>query len=312
MKRNFLYILFGEDDIRAEEFIQSVKGELTNEGISYESEIIDCSEVEIFSLLEKILTNPLFVNKKVLILKNFSSLLALESETDFILNPEIKSTLLPLLKSIAGKKESPVIIFIKLSYTKEAESFLKKEGLIKYVINLYQGKDWAIKKELREKAERDGYLIDEGALSLILEYAGDDYTQIYQEYEKAKLYTQNRQITRSLLEEIISPTKRFPIQELGRAFQHKDKKTALLALHSLFLYSGKLENIIGYFAGILFRLLTRSTRRDFAKGEEDYSLWERKEILARLKELTKIDKKIKTTSCDGETLLFKWVAEIWK
>lgn len=302
MKRNPLYILFGADDIRAEEIIQSVKRELTEEGISYESETIDCSEVALSSLSEKILTNPLFVDKKVLILKNFSSLLTLEPETNLILTQKIKSTLLPLLKSIASKKESPVIIFIKLSYAKEVESFLKKEGLIKYVINLYQGKDWAIKKELKEKAQRDGYLIDERALSLILEYAGDDYTQIYQEYEKAKLYTPNRQITCSLLEEIISPTKRFPIQELGRAFRHKDKRTALLSLHSLFLYSGKLENIIGYLAGILFRLLAK----------EDDSLWERREIFAQLKELTKIDKKIKTTGCDGESLLFKWVAETWK
>ncbi|MEO0098323.1 MAG: DNA polymerase III subunit delta [candidate division WOR-3 bacterium] len=293
MRENSLYILLGEDDIRAEEFLSHLKRELEEKGVSYESEILDCEEIDIPTLAERLLTNPLFVEKKLLILKNSSSLFSEKS---------LLEKILPILKKIATTKKSPVLVVAKVIWSKEIESSLKKEGLANYTINLYRGQPWAIKRELRERARREGYIIDEDCLSLILEYAGEDYTQVYQEYEKVKLYAKTQRITRKELEEVISPSRRFPIQELGNAFRNRDRKRALLALHNLYLYAGKLEVIIGYLAAILFRLL----------AEEKNPLWEKREVIWGLKELVKIDKRIKTTSCDGETLLCQWLVSLLK
>jgi|UniRef100_A0A7C3UWU8 DNA polymerase-3 subunit delta len=285
---NSLFVLLGEDDIRAEEFIQEIKEKLRAAGLSFTSETLDCGESDISDIVERLVSLPLLADKRILILKNFASLLSDKEGTKEVLSH---------LKRISSDKESPVIAVVGLSWSKENEVFITKEGLSPYVCNFYRGKDWAIKREVKEKARRDGFIFEEDALSLLLDYTGEDYTQVYQEYEKIKLYAETHRITRPLLEEILSPVKRVTIQELGGAFRRKEKKTVLSCLFNLFLYSEKLENIIGYFTGILFRLL----------AEEKPALWERREIIQRLRELAAIDKRIKTTPCDGESLLFKWL-----
>ncbi len=286
-----LYILLGEDDIRSDEFISDLKTSLKKDGVSFDFETIDCSETEISSLLQKIFTLPLFAAKRLVVLKNFS---------EIALDPKTEEELFPHLSKIAKTRNNPVIIVIKWKWSKEEELIIKRKGLSNYVINFYKGKDWAVKRDFRERAKREGYSIDESALSFLLEYTGEDYNKAYQEYEKAKLYANSNRIDRTIVEEILFPTKRFSIRDFGNAFRNKERKTALLALTNLLLYKEKLENIIAYLVGILFRLLR----------EEKGGVWKKREILSSLRDLARIDKKMKTTSCDAETLLLNWVSQI--
>ncbi|GEM_PF-2066143 len=289
MKKNLtenLYILLGEDDIRNDEFATRLTDDL---GAGVEKIVLNCDEANISDIIEKILTPPLFAAKSIVILKNFSCLLA---------PPERAREIFRLLRRVAQEK-TPTTVLLYWRWSRDAQAIIEREGLGRYVINLYKGKDWAIKRDLKEKAKRDGYLIDEEALNLLLEYAGEDYSQIHQEYEKIKLFTDKRRLTREAIEDIISQTKRWTIQALGQAFKTKNKKEALIIITNLLLYKERVEGIIGYITSIFLNML----------GREDIAPWGKKEIVKRLKELYELDKKIKTSAGDKETLLLKWVGE---
>ncbi len=291
------YLLLGEDDIRSDEFIADLESTLKREGISFEKEVLHCDEIPREQIIEEIVTPSLFFAKRILVLKNFS-LIAFD--------PLTAEEILPLFRRLARMKDSPSVVIVKWVWSREAERLIKNWGLSNCVENFYRGKDWAIKKELRAKARDDGYQIDEDALTLLLEYAGEDYTQVYQEYEKVKTFTDKKVITCKILDEVVSPTKRYSLYELAKAFENKERRKALTILNNLLGYK-RLEVIIGYITGLLLRMLSREKSEEASRGAP--IPWRRDEIARRLKELYEVDKNVKTQSGDKGSLLLRWLAK---
>lgn len=309
------YLLENSDEVTINDAIQKVIKEN-----NFENALISTYDLEENSLtnaLEDLDTYSFLSPKKVIIIKNIEALKAEEN----------KDELEHLYKYIAKPNQDNLLIVVakKLNNTLKMTKELKKNLTVLNVeLNL---SDFA-KKELA------GYILENGAMKMLLDYCKDDLTKLKNECRKLKDYAyQEKKITVSDIENLV-------VVKLGdskdltfafvRSLAEKNKKDALKKYKELLDYNIEPIAIIGLIASqirIIYQVkvlekegLSNRSIADKLGEKSDYRIAKTKELtkyysedelLKLMIELEIIDLKAKSQDVDCNFLIDMFILNLF-
>lgn len=305
MKNN--YLLESEDSLSLEKKVNDIVKKSGFED-AYKS-IYDLEEVDLSLALEDLDTYGFLSSKKIIIIKNISSVLIEDN----------KEKLNHLLQYFLNSNEDNLVFIIdkKLDDRKKFTKDLKK--IIEYIKVSFNSLDY-IKQEL------SSYKLESGVVSLINEYCFDDITKIYNECNKLKQYKcDSREITKDDVL-LLCIKKNSDITNLSfdfiKAIAKRDKKLAFSIYQELI--DGGVDSIsmVGLLASQLrimyqVKILNKKRMSDkdiatslgeksayrITKTKELIDYYNESELLSLIKRLADIDLNIKTNSVDANFLI---------
>lgn len=305
MKNN--YLLESEDSLSLEKKINDIIKKCGFEE-AYRS-IYDLDEVDLSLALEDLDTYGFLSSKKIIIIKNISSITVDDN----------KDKLDHLLQYFSNPNEDNLVIITdkKLDDRKKFTKDLKKK--LEYIKVSFNSLDY-IKQEL------SSYKLETGVVSLLNEYCLDDITKIHNECSKLKDYkADSMEITKN---DIISlcVKKSSDITNLSfdfiKAIAKRDKKLAFSIYQELI--DGGVDSIsmVGLLASqlrIMYQVKVLSNKRmsdkeiadtlgekssyRITKTKELINYYSEDELLGLIKNLANIDLSIKTNSVDPNFLI---------
>lgn len=305
MKNN--YLLESEDSLSLEKKINNIIKQ-TGFDEAYKS-IYDLEEVDIDLALEDIDTYGFLSSKKIIIIRNISSISVEDN----------KEKLNHLLQYFSNPNMDNLVFIVdkKLDDRKKFTKDLKK--VVEYVKVSFNSLDY-IKQEL------SSYNLESGVVSLINEYCLDDITKIYNECNKLKAYKcDSMEITK---DDVVSLCikKGSDITNLSfefiKAIARRDKKSAFSLYQELI--DGGVDSIsmVGLLASqlrIMYQVKVLSNKRmsdkemadtlgekssyRITKTKELINYYSERELLSLIKNLANIDLSIKTNSVDPNFLI---------
>ena len=305
MKNN--YLLESEDSLSLEKKINNIIKQ-TGFDEAYKS-IYDLEEVDIDLALEDIDTYGFLSSKKIIIIRNISSISVEDN----------KEKLNHLLQYFSNPNMDNLVFIVdkKLDDRKKFTKDLKK--VLEYVKVSFNSLDY-IKQEL------SSYNLESGVVSLINEYCLDDITKIYNECNKLKAYKcDSMEITK---DDVVSLCikKGSDITNLSfefiKAIARRDKKSAFSLYQELI--DGGVDSIsmVGLLASqlrIMYQVKVLSNKRmsdkemadtlgekssyRITKTKELINYYSERELLSLIKNLANIDLSIKTNSVDPNFLI---------
>jgi len=305
MKNN--YLLESEDSLSLEKKIDNIIKKCGFEE-AYRS-IYDLEEVDLSLALEDLDTYGFLSSKKIIIIKNISSITVDDN----------KPKLDHLLQYFSNPNQDNLVIITdkKLDDRKKITKDLKK--FLEYIKVSFNSLDY-IKQEL------SSYKLESGVTSLINEYCLDDITKIYNECNKLKQYKcDSMEITKDDVLELCIK-KSSDITNLSfdfiKAIARRDKKLAFLIYQELI--DGGVDSIsmVGLLASqlrIMYQVKILSNKRmtdkeiadtlgeksayRVTKTRELINYYSESELLNLIKRLADIDLNIKTNSVDPNFLI---------
>jgi len=305
MKNN--YLLESEDSLSLEKKIDNIIKKCGFEE-AYRS-IYDLEEVDLSLALEDLDTYGFLSSKKIIIIKNISSITVDDN----------KPKLDHLLQYFSNPNQDNLVIIKdkKLDDRKKITKDLKK--FLEYIKVSFNSLDY-IKQEL------SSYKLESGVTSLINEYCLDDITKIYNECNKLKQYKcDSMEITKDDVLELCIK-KSSDITNLSfdfiKAIARRDKKLAFLIYQELI--DGGVDSIsmVGLLASqlrIMYQVKILSNKRmtdkeiadtlgeksayRVTKTRELINYYSESELLNLIKRLADIDLNIKTNSVDPNFLI---------
>jgi DNA polymerase III delta subunit len=161
-----------------------------------------------------------------------------------------------------------------------------------------------LKTYLYEKTKEEGYILTNGALEKLIFLCGEDYSLIYSELNKLKLYLKEKMITEEAIEKFVGYSFSGKLKTILEAVSYKDKSKFLKNLYG-YLSGAKREELaylIGSLASHLLNIYLKKT--SFA------SSFKESELREKLENLYKIDLMIKKGEAEPEILLLDWGKKI--
>lgn len=183
---------------------------------------------------------------------------------------------------------------------KEYEDFFRNNRLERYVVHLYPLSKNNLKTYLIEKVKEEGYILTNGALDTLIFLCGEDYSLIYSELNKIKLYSKEKLITEELVEKFVGYSFEGKLKTILEAISYKDKEKFFKSLYG-YLGSAKREDI-SYLIGSLASHLLNI----YLKRVSFYSTFKESELRDKLETLYKIDLMMKRGESEPEILLLNW------
>ncbi|MEO0088499.1 MAG: DNA polymerase III subunit delta [candidate division WOR-3 bacterium] len=291
------YLLYGEEDARIEDILRALKKYYFNDE-EYIGSLYKKYDLKEFSLKDILLNfnSPSFFEEiKLGFIKNFD--LAFKKRKK---NKE--ETLTNFFNNLRNNKNKTMVIYLAKSPQKEREyeSFFQTNKLEKHVIYLYPLSKTNLKTYFMEKAKEEGYIFTNGALELLIFLCGEDYSLIYSEFNKIKLYSKEKVISEELIEKFVGYSFEGKLKSILEAINYKDKEKFFKSLYG-YLGSAKREEI-SYLIGSLANHLLNI----YLKKTGFYSSFKEKELKEKLENLYKIDLMIKRGESEPEVLLLNW------
>jgi len=297
-----LYILFGEEDARIEDVLKALKKYYFNdeEYIGPLFKKYDLKESSLKEILLNFNSPSFFEETKLGFIKNFDWVFKRKRKKE---KEEIITNFFNAVKNNKGKT-----LLIHLPYlkekTKEYENFFKKNRLEKYLISLSYLSKTNLKTYLYEKTKEEGYIITNGALEKLIFFCGEDYSLIYSELNKLKLYLKEKIITEETIEKFVGYSFSGKLKTILEALSYKDKNKFFKNLYG-YLSGSKREELpylIGSLASHLLNIYLKKT--SFS------SSFKESELREKLESLYKIDLMIKKGEAEPEILLLNWGEKI--
>ena len=281
----------------------------------------DDATISIYDLEDNLLENALedldtysfLSDKKVIIITNL----------ELLKYEEIKSDLEHLLKYIKNPNKDNLLIIECKNPTNKIIKELKK--VLEVITNSINNKDY-IKTAFKD------YKIDFKAINLLEEYCLDDFTKLVNECNKLKNYKyDDKIITVNDIEKIVEKKLGDP-KDLTFAFSRslalRDRKDALKKYKELLNYNIEPLSIIGLLASqirIIYQvkllekgnsdkeianILGEKSDYRIKKTRELTRLYNEKDLLELMQELSNMDYKLKTEDVDGNNLLEMFILNI--
>ncbi|MEO0097888.1 MAG: DNA polymerase III subunit delta [candidate division WOR-3 bacterium] len=292
------YLLYGEEDARIDDILGALKKYYFNDE-EYIGSLYKKYDLKEFSLKDILLNfnSPSFFEEiKLGFIKNF----------DLVFKKRRKKEKEEILKNffnnLKNNKDKTMVIYLAKSpqKQKEYESFFKINKLEKYIIYLYPLSKTNLKTYLVEKAKEEGYILTNGALELLIFLCGEDYSLIYSEFNKIKLYSKEKLISEELIEKFVGYSFEGKLKSILEAISYKDKERFFKSLYG-YLGSAKREEIPYLIGSLASQLLNI-----YFKKINVYSSFKESELRDKLDALYKIDLMIKKGESEPEVLLLNW------
>ncbi len=291
------YLLYGEEDARIEDILRALKKYYFNDE-EYIGGLYKKYDLKEFSLKDILLNfnSPSFFEEiKLGFIKNFDVIFKKRKKNK-------EETLTNFFNNLRNNKNKTMVIYLAKSPQKEREyeNFFKINKLEKYLIYLYPLSKANLKTYLLEKAKEEGYIFTNGALEIFLFLCGEDYSLIYSEFNKIKLYSKEKVISEELIEKFVGYSFEGKLKSILEAISNKDKEKFFKSIYG-YLGSAKREEIsylIGSLASHLLNIYFKKT--------SGYSSFKERELREKLEALYKIDLMIKKGESEPEFLLLNW------
>ncbi len=296
------YLLYGEEDARIDDILCSLKKHyFKNE--EYIGNLYRKYDLKEFSLKDILLNfnSPSFFEEiKLGFIKNFDLVFKKRKKK------EKEETLTNFFENLKNNKDKTMVIHLAKSPQKEREyeNFFKTNKLEKYIVYLYPLSKTNLKTYLIEKTKEEGYILTNGALELLIFLCGEDYSLIYSELNKIKLYLKEKLITEELIENFVGYSFEGKLKSILEAITYKDKERFFKSLYG-YLGSAKREEIPYLIASLASQLLNI-----YFKKVSGYSSFKESELREKLESLYKIDLMIKKGEGEPEALILNWGEKI--
>ncbi len=222
-----VYFLKGEEEIFKNEFLQSLKKIVVYPELNWN--VYYAEEVDSSTLFHSLFLLPFLSQLKVIVVKNAGDL---PSET-----------MVQISKNADKIPSTNCLILSDSQLPSQAEQLITKIGKVVFFQKptQYQIREW-INKRLRE----DNKCIDFGAISLLLENTGGNFSLIARELDKLISYTGEREnIGLKDVESIGIDTKTYTVFELVDKISEKNTGDSLNILRRLLVSEISPQQIIG-------------------------------------------------------------------
>lgn len=290
------YLLFGEEDARIEDILKALKKYYFNND-EYVGPLFKRYDLKEISLKETLLnfnSPSLFEEVKLGFVRNFDLVFKRKREREEII--------IDFFNTLKKNKNKTLVIYLPYAKerAKEYERFFIKNRLERHLIYLSFLSKTNLKTYLMEKVKEEGYILTNGAIERLLFLSGEDYSLIYSELNKLKLYSKERLISEELVDKFVGYSFGGSLRNILEAISYKDKERFFKSIYS---YLGKIKReeiayLIGSLASHLINIYLKKTVFSFAFKES--------ELREKLEALYKIDLKIKTGEAEPEILLLNW------
>ncbi|MCS7250674.1 MAG: hypothetical protein N2323_07240 [candidate division WOR-3 bacterium] len=292
------YLLYGEEDARIDDILQVLKKHYFNDeeyaGSQYRK--YDLKELSLKDIISNFNSPSFFEEIKLGFIRNFD--LAFKKRKKKNKEEDFAN----FFNSLKNNKDKTMVIYLPKIFQKqkEYEDFFKNYKLEKYVVYLHPLSKSNLKTYLMEKVKEDGYILTNGALDTLIFLCGEDYSLIYSELNKIKLYCKERLITEEVVEKFVGYSFQGKLKNILEAISYRDKEKFFKSLYG-YLGSAKREEI-SYLIGSLASHLLNI----YLKKLSIYSFFKEKELREKIEALYKIDLMIKRGEGEPEILLLNW------
>lgn len=250
-----VYLIYGDEDYLQEMLLKAFKDKLANSDISaFNFDEIDADKATPGEIVSSANTLPVFADKRLVIVKNPSFLIAKKEGEE----PNNKDTEEVLLSYLKDPLFSTCLIFwVKGSVDKRKKivKAIEKAGNIVQVERL---KGIEIGIWLNEEARMLGKKLDNKAAEYIVLHGGADLRALKNEIQKLVLYAGNENIiTLKMTEQILTKTAEANIFALVDNIGLKKGESALMEMRAL-LFAGEPAVRILFMIARQFRLILRA------------------------------------------------------
>lgn len=295
------YLLYGEEDARIDDILRLLKKYYFNDE-EYTGSLYRKYDLKEFSLKDILLNfnSPSFFEEiKLGFIKNFDLVFKKRKK-------EKEEILINFFNNLRNNKDKTMVIYLAKSpqKQKEYEDFFKINKLEKYVVYLYPLSKTNLKTYLIEKTKEEGYFLTNGALELLIFLCGEDYSLIYSELNKIKLYLKEKLITEELIENFVGYSFEGKLKSILEAITYKDREKFFKSLYG-YLGSTKREEIPYLIGSLASQLLNI-----YFKKVSGYSFFKESELREKLESLYKVDLMIKKGESEPEILILNWGEKI--
>ncbi len=216
-----IFFLFGEDIFRINRRLKEIVKQYLKEGFALK--IFDFSDSSFFDFKKEVLSSSLFSKKRVFVVKNA-----------FLLVDQSKQSILELLKN----NSSDAFIFVESKIVSSGKLYsflLKKSKLEKFpLLDRADLRTW-VKKEFSKYQVQVG----ERALSLILDYTGNDLWSLSTEVAKLAIFKgKGKEITEKDIRDLVISSVDLNIFRVVDSVLLRDRKESLRLLID-YLKNGK-------------------------------------------------------------------------
>ena len=293
--------LYGNDYYLRDTAIQSIRKSLTEQGVSYDYDFFNASELDATELQNLLFGTTLFQSQKCSVINNVKGLLpsARKIMNNYLQKPETSNVLIITAEEIDGRNA-----FYKriqsASTTMMANSPFENE----------------IPGWIRQYTAKLNRSIDVAAINELIRYVGSDLGKLSNELDKVHIFLpEDRSITREDIRKISGYSKTYSIDQLLEAIGQKNKSTAVVICKNL------LENgvsdvylMIALYQYVWKLILLKDQRLitspDLSKHVRVYrpkqldqlkmvaSRFSMPQLKKAVSALVSADRRIKTSSCD--------------
>lgn len=226
---NLIQVIYGTNRIRIEEKAGELARNYLGEADEFSLVSLNYGETPVESIVEEAQTLPFLSDRKAIIINDAFLLTGAKPKSDVEHNIDL------FLDYIKNKNDDTLLIFKvfheQLDKRKKITKLILKEGAVTEMKEMTEPE---IKEFIKNLLKDEGMSIGDGALGMLLERTGINYSNVKSELEKVLLYADGR-ITESDVADVVSISMEQNIFQLTEYVLNGRKEAAVKLVRQLIL-----------------------------------------------------------------------------